>query len=80
MGNMGIYNEGTESVSGSTDWQNRMSRECLARRPYPRDTRKTQLSPAVQTLRIPVMCKVYASLRGKLSRETLARILLVSLA
>ena len=50
-------------------WQNRMFRRCLAGRPYPRATRETQLSPFVLTLRIPVMCRVYASLRGMLTRE-----------
>ena len=74
---MGIYSEGTESVyqiiqTGRT--------ECLAGRPYPRDTRETQLSPSVQILHIPVMCKAHASLRRKLSHETPARSLLASLA
>ena len=49
-------------------------------RPYPRDTRETQLSTSVQTLCIPVIYKAHASLRGKLSRETPARSLLSSLA
>ena len=43
--------------------------ECLAGRPYPRDTRETQLSPSVLTFCIPVMCRAHASLRGMLSRE-----------
>ena len=41
----------------------------LAGRPYPQATCKTQLSPAVLTLRIPVMCKAHASFRRMLSRE-----------
>ena len=74
---MGIYNKGTESVyqavqTGRTECLAGVSREGL--------TRETQLSPSIQTLRIPIMCKAHASLRGKLSRETLARILLASLA
>ena len=50
-----------------------MSRGCLAGRPYPRDTCETQLSPFVLTLRIPVMCRAHALLRGILSREILAK-------
>ena len=50
-----------------------MSRRCLAGRPYPRDTRETQLSPSGLTLRIPVMCKEHASFRGMLSRELLVK-------
>ena len=46
-----------------------MSRGCLPGRLYPRDTRETQLSPSVLTLRIPVMCRAHALLRGMLSRE-----------
>ena len=38
-------------------------------RPYSPDTRETQLSLSVLTLRIPVMCKAYALLRGMLSHE-----------
>ena len=34
----------------------RLFREYLTGRPYPRDTRKNQLSPFVMSLRIPVMC------------------------
>ena len=60
-------------VLDSTDWQNRMSRGCLAQRPYSRDTSKTQLSPSVLTLRIPVMCKAHASLWRKLSLKIPAR-------
>ena len=74
---MGIYSEGTESVyqtvqTGKTKCLVGVSREGL--------TRETQLSPSVQTLRIPVMCKAHASLHGKRSRETPARSLLASLA
>ena len=65
--------------SDSTVWQNRMSRGCLTGRPYPRDTRETQLSPSIQTLRIPIMCKAHASFRGMLNREILAKILLASI-
>ena len=77
MGNVGINSVGTENVyqTGQTG-----RTECLAGRPYPRDTRETQLSPSVQTLRISVMCKAHASLRGKFSRETPTRSLLSSLA
>ena len=50
-----------------------MSRGCLAGRPYPRDTRETQLSPSVLTLRIPVMCRAYALLCGMLSHEIPAK-------
>ena len=77
MGNVGINSVGTESVkqTGQTG-----RTECLAGRPYPRDTRKTQLSPSVLTLRIPVMCKAYATLRGMLSRELPARSFLSSIA
>ena len=50
-------------------WQNRIFHGCLARRSYLRATRKTQLSPSILTLRIPVMCKTHASFREMLSRE-----------
>ena len=77
MGNVGIYSVGAKGVyqivqSGRT--------KCLAGRPYPRDTRKTQLSPSVLTLRIPVMCKAHASFRRMLSHEIPAKILLTSMA
>ena len=61
-------------------WQNKMFRGCLARRPYPRDTRKTQLSPSVLTLYIPVICRAHASFHGMLSRELPAKTLLSSIA
>ena len=57
-----------------------MSRECLAGRPYPQNTRETQLSPSGLTLRIPVICKAYASFRGMLSSELLAKPLQASVA
>ena len=77
MGNEGINSVGTESVyqivqCGRT--------KCLAGRPYPRDTRETQLSSFVLTIRIPVICKAHASLRGMLSHELPARTLLASIA
>ena len=77
MGNVGIYSVGAKGVyqivqSGKT--------ECLAGKPYSRDTRETQLSPSVLTLRIPVMCKAHASFRRMLSREISAKILLTSIA
>ena len=50
-----------------------MSCECLAGRPYLQDTRETQLSPSVLTLRILVMCRAHALLRGMLSREIPAK-------
>ena len=70
VGNMGIYSVGIKSVyqiarSGKT--------ECLAGRPDPRDTRETQLSPSVLTLRISVMCRAHALLREMLSRKMLSR-------
>ena len=74
MGNVGIYSVGVESVyqiiqSSKT--------ECLAGRPFLRDTRETQLSPFVLTLRILVMCRAHALLRGMLSREIPAKTSLV---
>ena len=52
-----------------------MFRECLVGRPYPRDTRKTQLFPSVLTLQILVMCRAHASFRRMLSHEILAKTL-----
>ena len=77
MGNVGIYSVGAKGVyqivqSGRT--------KCLAGRPYPQDTRKTQLSPSVLTLRIPVMCRAHASFREMLSHEILAKTLFASIA
>ena len=77
MGNMGIYNEGTESVY-QTGQAGRT--ECLVGRPYPRDTRETQLSPSGLTLHILVLCKAHACFRGMLSRELLAKPLESSVA
>ena len=77
MGNVGINSVGIESVYqiGQAD-----KTECLAGRPYPRDTRETQLSPSGLTLRILVMCKAHASFRGMLSRELLTKSLQSSVA
>ena len=77
MGNVGINSVGIESVYqiGQAD-----KTECLAGRPYPRDTRETQLSPSGLTLHIPVMCKAHASFHGMLSRELLAKPLESSVA
>ena len=63
-----------------TVWQNKMFCECLEGRPYPRATRKTQLSPSVLTLRIPVICKAHASFHEMLSHELSAKTLLASIA
>ena len=77
MGNIGIYNEDTESVYQAVQTGRT---ECLAGRPYPRDTRETLLSPSALTLRIPVMCKAHASFRGMLSRDIPVRTLQSSIA
>ena len=50
MGNVGISSVGTKSVN-KTGQANKT--ECLAGRPYPQDTRETQLSPSGLTLCIP---------------------------
>ena len=63
-----------------TVWQNRMFRRCLAWRPYPRATRKTQLFPSILTLRIPIMCKAHTSFHGMLSHELPAKTLMSSIA
>ena len=60
--------------------QNKMFRECLAGRPYPRATRETQLSPSVLTLRIPIMHRAYASFHGLLSRELPVKTFISSIA
>ena len=70
VGNVGINSVGTESVN-QTEQVGRT--ECLVGKPYPQDTRETQLSPFGLTLRIPVMCKAHASFRGMLSRELPAK-------
>ena len=87
MGNVVINNVGTESVNqtGQVEYlvsvsQEGLTRGYLTRRPYPRDTRKTQLSPSDLTLHIPIMCKTHASFRRMLSRELLAKPLQASVA
>ena len=77
MGNVGIKRVGIESLY-QTEQAGRT--ECLAGRPYPRDTRETLLSPSALTLRIPVMCKAHASFRGMLSRDIPVRTLQSSIA
>ena len=77
MGNVGIYSVGVESVYQIVQFGRT---ECLAGRPYPRDTCETQLSPSVLTLRIPVVCRAHASFRGMLSREIPAKTLFASIA
>ena len=54
-----------------------MYRGCLAGRPYLRYTHKTQLFLSVLTLRIPVICRAHALLRGMLSHELPAKTSLV---
>ena len=70
VGNVGINSVGTESVyqkwqSGKTEWFAGVSREGLTREILMR----TSCLHPILTLRIPVMCRVYASLRGMLTRE-----------
>ena len=60
-------------------WQSGKT-ECFARRPYPRATHETQLSPFVLTLRIAVVCRTHASFRGMLSHELPVKTLLSSIA
>ena len=81
MGNMGIYSVGTESVyqivqTGRTECLASVSQEGLTREIL---TRHSCLH-LVLTLRILVMCKAHASLRGKLSRGIPTRTLLASIA
>ena len=57
-----------------------MFRRCLVRRPYPRATCETQLSPYILTLRILVICRAHASFRGMLSRKISVKTLLSSFA
>ena len=81
VGNMGIYSVGIESVyqivqTSRTEClagfsQKGLTHEILARH---------NCLYLVLTLRIPIMCKTHASLRGKLSCETPARTLLASIA
>ena len=80
MGNMGINSISTKSVSEMTVYQNRMFRECLTGRPYPRATHEIQLFPSVLTLYISVICRAYASFRKILSHELPAKTLLSSIA
>ena len=56
-----------------------MFRGYLTGRPYPRDTRESQLSPSIMTLRIPVMCYALASLSGMAFHELPAKLLYSSL-
>ena len=50
-----------------------MSCKCLMGRPYPQDTRETQLFSSMLTLHIPVMCRAHALHRGMLGREIPAK-------
>ena len=74
---MGIYSVGVESVYQIVQ-SGRI--ECFVERPYSRDTRETQLSPSVLTLRIPVMRRAHASFHGIISREIPMKTLLSSIA
>ena len=81
MGNVGIYSVGTESVyqigqSGKTECFTSVSREGLTRELLA----KHSCLHSVLTLRILVMCKAYATVRGMLSRELPARSLLALIA
>ena len=76
LGNVGIYNVGTESVyqigqSGKTKCFASVSREGLTRELL---AKNSCLHP-VLTLRIPVMCRAYASFHGMLSHKLLAKTL-----
>ena len=77
MGNVSIYSVGIESVyhilqTDRIECFTGVSREGLTTR----DTRETQLSPSVLTLRIPVMCRAHVLFRRMLSRELSAKTLL----
>ena len=79
--NVGIYSVGTESVyqiiqTGRTECLVGVSREGFTLEILARHS----CLHHVLTLCIPVMCKTHALLRGKLSREILARTLLASIA
>ena len=63
-----------------TAWQNKIFCKCLAKKPYPRATRETQLPPSILTLYIPVMCRAHASFHEMLSYKLPAKILLSSIA
>ena len=76
MGNVGIYSVGTESVyqiiqTGRTECFAGVSRESLTLEIL---TKTSYLHP-VLTLRIPIMCRAYASLRGMLTHELPVKIL-----
>ena len=78
IGNGGIYSVGTENVYQI--WQ--FSKiECfvgISREGLTRETlAKTSCLYPVLTLRIPIMCRAHASLRGKLTREISAKTTLV---
>ena len=57
-----------------------MSRGCLAGRPYPRDTRETQLSPSYPNSSHSNMCKSHGSLCRMLSRKLPTKTLQSSIA
>ena len=81
MGNIGIYNVGAKSVylivqTGRTECLAGVLREGLTCEVL---VRHSYFHP-VLTLRVLVMCKAYALLCGKLSREIPARNLLASIA
>ena len=78
---MSIYSVGIESVyqivqTGRIECFAGVSREGFTTR----DTRETQLSPSVLTLRIPVMCRAHVSFCRMLSCELPAKTLLSSIA
>ena len=79
VGNMDIHSVGAESVYQIVQFGRTECLAGVAGRPYPRDTHKTQLSPSVLTLRIPVMCRAHASFRGMLSCEIPAKTFLASI-
>ena len=81
MGNVGIYSVVTESVYqigqfGKIECFASLSREDLTCELL---TKHNCFHP-VLTFHIPVMCKAYASLHGKLSHEIPVRTLLASIA
>ena len=81
MGNVGINSVGTKSVyqtgqAGKIECLVGVSRESLTCEILSRHS----CIHLVLTLRIPIMCKAYASLHGKLSHEIPVRTLLASFA
>ena len=78
VGNVGIYSVGTESVYQK--WQFSKT-ECFAGISWEGFTHetltKTNCFHLILTLRILVMCRAHASLRGKLTRKLPAKIALV---